>query len=80
MQEQLKVTNTFPAGDNVDRFYDLYIYDATASPAGYDHVLIVPSTAGKVGNTPGAVTLAQKEWEIKVTLTGARAGQTAGFS
>ena len=79
MQEQLKVTNTaFPATtDNVDRFYDLYIYDSTG--AGYDHVLVVPSTAGKDGNAAVA-NLAAGEWaDVKVTLTGARAGQTAGF-
>jgi hypothetical protein len=47
MQEQLKLTNTaFPASDNIDRFYDLYIYDSTDDAAtNYDHVLVVPSTA-----------------------------------
>jgi 2',3'-cyclic-nucleotide 2'-phosphodiesterase (5'-nucleotidase family)/predicted AlkP superfamily phosphohydrolase/phosphomutase len=78
MQEQLKLTNTaFPAADNVDRFYDLYIYDSTG--AGYDHVLVVPSTAGKNGSAAIA-DLAAGDWaDVKVTLTGARAGQTAGF-
>ncbi|HWQ15449.1 MAG TPA: alkaline phosphatase family protein [Roseiflexaceae bacterium] len=81
MQEQLKLTNTaFPASDNVDRFYDLYIYDSTNdSTTNYDRVLAVPSTAGKNGNA-AAANLAQGEWaDVKVTLTGARAGQTAGF-
>lgn len=81
MQELLKVTNTaFPAGDNVDRFYDLYIYDSTDDDAvNYDGVLVVPDTAAKDGNA-AAADLAQGEWaDIKVTLTGARAGQTAGF-
>jgi len=81
LQEQLKVTNTaFPAADNVDRFFDLYIYDSTNdSTTNYDRVLVVPSTAGKDGNAKVA-DLRQGEWkDVKVTLTGARAGQTAGF-
>ena len=81
LQEQLKVTNTaFPATDNVDRFYDLYIYDSTNDgTANHDRVLAVPSTAGKNGNASVA-DLAAGDWEeIKVGLTGARAGQTAGF-
>ncbi|MGH3033645.1 MAG: 5'-nucleotidase C-terminal domain-containing protein [Gaiellaceae bacterium] len=81
MQEQLKVTNTaFPATDNVDRFYDLYIYDSTNDSAtNYDHVVVVPATAGKNGNADVG-DLAQGDWgEVKVTLAGARAGQTAGF-
>ena len=55
-QEQLKVTNTaFPAGDNVDRFYDLYIYDSTNDRrTNYDRVLVVPSTAGKNGSAAAA--------------------------
>ncbi|HLE14800.1 MAG TPA: alkaline phosphatase family protein [Anaerolineales bacterium] len=81
MQEQIKLTNTaFPAGDNVDRFYDLYIYDSTNDSAtNYDHVLVVPATVGKNGASAVA-NLAAGEWaNVKVTLTGARAGQTAGF-
>jgi 2',3'-cyclic-nucleotide 2'-phosphodiesterase (5'-nucleotidase family) len=79
MEETLKLTNTaFPAADNVDRFYDLYIYDAGGAP-GLDHVLVVPSTAGKNGSSAVA-NLAAGDWaDVKVTLTGARAGQTAGF-
>ena len=80
MQEQLKVTNTaFPATDNVDRFYDLYIYDSTNdSTTNYDSVLVVPATAGKNGSA--GTTMKQGDWkEFKVGLTGARAGQTAGF-
>jgi 2',3'-cyclic-nucleotide 2'-phosphodiesterase (5'-nucleotidase family)/predicted AlkP superfamily pyrophosphatase or phosphodiesterase len=79
-QAQFRVRNTaFPAADNVDRFYDLYIYDSAGSAAGYDHVLVVPSTAGKNGSQSVA-NLAQGDWaEAKVTLTGARAGQTAGL-
>jgi 2',3'-cyclic-nucleotide 2'-phosphodiesterase (5'-nucleotidase family)/predicted AlkP superfamily phosphohydrolase/phosphomutase len=80
MQEQLKITNTaFPATDNVDRFYDLYIYDSTNdSTMNYDSVLVVPSTAGK--NGIAGTTMEQGDWkEFKVGLTGARTGQTAGF-
>jgi 2',3'-cyclic-nucleotide 2'-phosphodiesterase (5'-nucleotidase family) len=80
MQEQLKLTNTaFPATDNVDRFYDLYVYDSTNdSTTNYDSVLVVPATAGK--NGAAGSTLEQGDWqEFKVGLTGARTGQTAGF-
>ena len=79
-QEQLKITNTaFPATDNVDRFYDLYIYDSTNdSTTNYDSVLVVPSTAAKNGSA--GTTLKQGDWkEFKVGLTGARTGQTAGW-
>lgn len=54
-QEQLKLTNTaFPATDNVDRFYDLYIYDSTNDGVvNYNRVLVAPATAGDaVGATP----------------------------
>lgn len=81
MQEQLKLTNTaFPAADNVDRFYDLYIYDSTSDSAtNYDRVLVVSSTALKNGSASVA-NLAAGDWaDVKVTLTGGRAGQTAGF-
>jgi 2',3'-cyclic-nucleotide 2'-phosphodiesterase (5'-nucleotidase family) len=79
-QTQFRVRNTaFPAADNVDRFYDLYIYDTAGSAAGYDHVLIVPSTAAKNG-AMAVANLRAGEWaEAKVTLTGGRVGQTAGF-
>jgi 2',3'-cyclic-nucleotide 2'-phosphodiesterase (5'-nucleotidase family) len=79
-QTQFRVRNTaFPAADNVDRFYDVYIYDTAGSAAGYDHALVVPSTAGKNGSQAVA-NLAQGQWaDVKVTLVGGRAGQTAGF-
>jgi 2',3'-cyclic-nucleotide 2'-phosphodiesterase (5'-nucleotidase family)/predicted AlkP superfamily phosphohydrolase/phosphomutase len=78
-QEQLKVATTF-AAQNPTRFYDLYIYDSTDdSTVNYDHVLIVPAEAAKDGDDAVA-DLSAGEWaDIKVTLTGARAGQTAGF-
>jgi 2',3'-cyclic-nucleotide 2'-phosphodiesterase (5'-nucleotidase family)/predicted AlkP superfamily phosphohydrolase/phosphomutase len=80
MQEQLTLTNTaFPASDNITRVYDLFVYDSTDdSTTNYDSMLVVPSTAGKDGAT--GTTLNAGDWEeFKVTLTGARAGQTAGF-
>jgi 2',3'-cyclic-nucleotide 2'-phosphodiesterase (5'-nucleotidase family)/predicted AlkP superfamily phosphohydrolase/phosphomutase len=80
-EQRLKLTNTaLPAADNVDRFYDLYIYDSTDDGrTNYDRVLLAPAEAGK--NAAGAVAnLAADQWaEIKLTLIGARAGQTAGF-
>jgi 2',3'-cyclic-nucleotide 2'-phosphodiesterase (5'-nucleotidase family)/predicted AlkP superfamily phosphohydrolase/phosphomutase len=81
LQEQLAVTNTaFPATDNVNRFYDLYIYDSTNDgTANHDRVLAVPSTGGKNG-AESVADLAAGDWaEVKVGLTGARTGQTAGF-
>lgn len=80
-QTQLKLTNTaFPAPDNVDRFYDLYIYDSTDdATTNYDHVRVVPATASKNGNAFVANLMASEWADIKVTLTGGRAGQTAGF-
>ena len=84
MQEQLKLSNTTGTNPlfqaNIDRFYDLYIYDSSDDVAtNYDHVLVVPSTAGKDGNAAVA-DLAAGDWaDVKVTLTGVRAGQTAGF-
>jgi 2',3'-cyclic-nucleotide 2'-phosphodiesterase (5'-nucleotidase family)/predicted AlkP superfamily phosphohydrolase/phosphomutase len=81
VQETLKLTNTaFPPGDNVDRFLDLYVYDSTDdATTNYDRTLAVPSTANKNGDAAVA-DLAAGEWaDVKVTLTGARASQTAGF-
>lgn len=81
MQEQLKVTNTaFTATDNVDRYYDLYVYDSSNDAAtNYDGVVVVPSTASKDAAAKVA-DLGAGEWaDAKVTLTGALAGKTAGF-
>ena len=83
-QAQLKLTNTaFPATDNIDRFYDLYIYDGDSN-GSYDHVLVVPFTDDGIANDKNGANavanLAAGQWaDIKVTLTGARAGQTAGW-
>ena len=62
------------------RIYDLYIYDSTDdATTNYDHVLLVPSTAGKDG-AAAVADLAQGDWaDVKVTLIGSQAGQTAGF-
>ena len=78
-QQQLTNTTTFAAA-NPTRVYDLYIYDSTDdATTNYDGVLVVPTTAGKDGNAAVA-DLAQGEWaDVKVTLTGPRDGQTAGF-
>jgi predicted AlkP superfamily phosphohydrolase/phosphomutase len=78
MQETLVLPSTSSA--NVDRSFDLYIYDSTDDGAtNYDTVLAVPASAGKDGNAAVA-KLSQGQWaDVKVTLTGSRAGQTAGF-
>ena len=80
-QQQLKVTNTaFPTSVNADRFYDLYIYDSTNDKTtNYNKVLVAPSTAGKNGAAKVA-DLEAGDWaDIKVSLLGDRAGQTACF-
>ncbi len=78
-EERLTVTTTFPAV-NPTRFFDLYIYDSTNdSSTNYDRVLIVPGTAGKDGSQAVA-NLGRSQWaDVKVTLIGSRAGQTAGL-
>jgi 2',3'-cyclic-nucleotide 2'-phosphodiesterase (5'-nucleotidase family) len=81
MQETLTLTNTaFPSTVNVDRFYDLYIFDSTDDATeSYDGVLVVPQEAAKDGDAAVA-ELSEGEWaDVEVTLLGARAGQTAGF-
>ena len=79
MQEILTVTTT-NAGVNPTRIYDLYVYDSTNNgTTDYDSVLIVPTTAGKNG-AQAVANLNQGEWaDVKVTLIGTRAGQTAGI-
>jgi 2',3'-cyclic-nucleotide 2'-phosphodiesterase (5'-nucleotidase family)/predicted AlkP superfamily phosphohydrolase/phosphomutase len=78
-QQQFTLTTTF-AAVNPTRVFDLYIYDSTDdATTNYDRVLAVPSTALKDGNAALA-NLGQGEWaDAKVTLVGARDGQTAGF-
>jgi 2',3'-cyclic-nucleotide 2'-phosphodiesterase (5'-nucleotidase family)/predicted AlkP superfamily phosphohydrolase/phosphomutase len=90
MEQQLVQKNTaFMAEDNVDRAYDLYVYDSTDDGAvNYDKVLVVPTDDTADGSPVATVKdgakavahLAAGEWaDVKVTLTGERAGQTAGF-
>ena len=81
METQLLVRNTaFPASVNYDRVYNLYIYDSTDdATTNYNRVLVVPSEAAKNGLLAVA-NLAVGDWrDVKVTLIGARASQTAGF-
>jgi len=109
-EQRLEQPSTaFPAEDNPDRAYDLYVYDSTDDGAvNYDRVLVVPAAVPgeggeatpvaspvaspaaspvaspvAVGAKDGAAAvadLAAGEWaDVKVTLAGERAGQTAGF-
>lgn len=93
-QRLVQSDTAFPVGTNVDRFYDLYVYDATDDGAtNYDRVLVVPGdeataatpeaaspTAGGKDGVNAVADLAAGEWaDVKVSLTGERAGQTAGF-
>jgi 2',3'-cyclic-nucleotide 2'-phosphodiesterase (5'-nucleotidase family) len=79
MQQRVTVGTTF-AAVNPDRIYDLYLYDSTNDGrTNYDRVLVVPSTASKNGNLAVA-NMGRGDWkDVKVTLVGARAGQTAGL-
>jgi 2',3'-cyclic-nucleotide 2'-phosphodiesterase (5'-nucleotidase family) len=78
LESQFLLRNTaFPSTNNFDRTFDLYIYDTTG--AGYDRVIVVPSTGGKNGLNKVA-DLKVGDWaDVKVTLIGALAGKTAGF-
>lgn len=92
-QRLLQTSTAVPEGANVDRAFDLYVYDATDDGAtNYDRVLVAPAGAGTTGSpaaSPEPVAkdgaaavadLAAGEWaNVKVELTGERAGQTAGF-
>lgn len=78
-QQRFTLTTTFAAA-NPTRVVDLYIYDSTDDGRqNYDRVLLVPAEAGKDGDA-AAADLAQGDWsDVKVSLTGPRAGQTAGY-
>ncbi|TDD66898.1 hypothetical protein E1262_20705 [Jiangella aurantiaca] len=78
-QQQFTLTTTFAAA-NPTRVVDLYIYDSTDDgQQNYDHVLLVPAEAGRNGAAATA-DLAQGDWaDVKVSLIGPRAGQTAGY-
>ncbi|HLF25994.1 MAG TPA: 5'-nucleotidase C-terminal domain-containing protein [Anaerolineae bacterium] len=75
MEAQFLLRST--SSSNVDRIYDLYLY--ASSGARYNHVLVVPSTAAKDGSAAVADLTKGKWADVKVTLTGALAGKTAGF-
>ena len=77
-EERLTVTTTF-AAVNPTRFFDLYIYDSTNdNTVNYDRVLVVP--APTKNGAQAVANLSQNQWaDVKVTLIGARAGQTAGL-
>ena len=77
-EERLTVTTTF-AAVNPTRLFDLYIYDSTNdNTVNYDHVLVVP--APTKNGAQAVANLSQNQWaDVKVTLIGARAGQTAGL-
>ncbi len=83
MQTGLTVATTF-AVQNPTRVYDIYIYDSVVDgTAAYDHAILVRSATTKNGSQ-ASVDLAVGDFkEIKLMgadgLTGARAGQTAGF-
>lgn len=79
MEQRLKVATSWSAM-NPDRFYDVYIYDSTNDGrTNYDRVLVDPAAASKDAAQKVA-DLKQGDWaDVKVTLIGAKAGQTAGF-
>lgn len=79
MEERLTLTTTFAAA-NPTRSFDLYVYDSSDDAAtNYDAVVVVPSTAARDGSAAVADLTAGDWADVKVTLAGPRAGQTAGF-
>jgi 2',3'-cyclic-nucleotide 2'-phosphodiesterase (5'-nucleotidase family)/predicted AlkP superfamily phosphohydrolase/phosphomutase len=78
-QAQFTLTTT-NASVNPTRVFDLYVYDSTNDgTTTYNRVLLVPTEAAKDASKAVA-NLAAGDWaDVKVTLIGARAGQTAGF-
>jgi 2',3'-cyclic-nucleotide 2'-phosphodiesterase (5'-nucleotidase family)/predicted AlkP superfamily phosphohydrolase/phosphomutase len=79
MEGEFTLTTTFAAA-NPTRIYDLYIYDSTNDHrVNYDRVIVVPREANKSG-AHAVARLERDKWaDVKVTLIGPRAGQTAGF-
>ena len=88
-QTQFRSANSaFPASHNINRFFDLYIYDSTNdSTTNYDSALVAPSMASKNG-TSAVTDLGVGEWaDVKVTLPAVPASgstpaipeRTAGF-
>ena len=87
MEQRLTLTSF--SEENVDRVYDLYFYDSTDdSAANFNRALVVPAplasaatpASGAKDGAAAAADLGAGEWaDIKVTLSGEREGQTAGF-
>ncbi|MDH2415717.1 5'-nucleotidase C-terminal domain-containing protein [Nocardioides sp. CER19] len=75
-QTQLLVKSS-SAAVNPDRVFDVYVYAAGAG--GYDRALLVPAGDGKDGGQAAATLVPGKYSPVKITLTGAAAGETAGF-
>ncbi len=79
-QEQLTLTNTVRGTSNVDRIYDLYIYDSTERRRDELRQACWPSPRPRARTLPRASTLGVGDWaDVKLQLVGPRAGQTAGF-
>ncbi len=77
MQEQLDVV-PYAAGPANGK-YDLYVYDSSNdATTNYDHVLVVPNTAGKVGTAEVADLTAGSWADVKVAVQNP-AGKTGGF-
>src|SRR3954447_10435690 len=78
-QAVLTVPTTF-SSLNPDRTFDLYVYATT--PAGYDRVLLVPTSAGKDGSMKLATLVPGKYSAVKFRgadgLIGTAAGETTG--
>jgi 2',3'-cyclic-nucleotide 2'-phosphodiesterase (5'-nucleotidase family) len=73
----LEIPSLDPAGDNPDRTFAVYVYDATDdATVNYDHVLIAPDESG----ADAVADLEAGAWgSVPVALSGSRDGQTAGF-
>ncbi len=82
-QTTLTIATTF-ASNNPTRVYDVYVYDSNINGSvGYDHAILVPSSASKDGSQK-AVDLAVGDFkDVKLKgaqgLIGPRVGQTADF-
>jgi 2',3'-cyclic-nucleotide 2'-phosphodiesterase (5'-nucleotidase family)/predicted AlkP superfamily phosphohydrolase/phosphomutase len=80
-QQTVLTVASSSAALNPTRTYDLYVY--ASGTAGYDRVVMVPAAAGKDGAKAAANLTPRTYRPIKLTgtdgLTGAAAGQSAGF-
>ena len=78
IDDAMAVRSAFPAAANVDRFYDLYVFDSTNdATTNYDRVLAVPLTIGvslncsmpaEMSGVPGIICGSQKgsSWYCQV--------------